>query len=69
MLHGLCDRLAALDFVQIQSDGSLLLGYDFVMKIFCSLYCDLPEFERYISYYFENNEGNIVGSIQSKNRV
>jgi hypothetical protein len=39
-------------FVEIQSDGSLLLDYDFVLKIFCPLYSDLPEFEEYISYYF-----------------
>jgi hypothetical protein len=56
-------------FVKIQSDGALLLDYDFVMKIFCPIYSDLPEFEEYISYYFENKEGNIVGSVQSKDRV
>jgi hypothetical protein len=39
------------------------------MKIFCPLYSDLPEFEEYISYYFENKEGNIVASVQSKHRV
>jgi hypothetical protein len=56
-------------FVKIQSDGALLLDYDFVMKIFCPIYSDLPEFEEYISYYFENKEGNIFGSVQSKERV
>ncbi len=56
-------------FVKIQSDGALLLDYDFIMKIFCPLYSDLPEFEGYISYYFENKEGNIVGSVQFKDRV
>ena len=56
-------------FVKIQTDGALLLDYDFVMKIFYPLYSDLPEFEEYISYYFENKEGNIVWSVQSKDRV
>ena len=56
-------------FIKIESDVALLLDCDLIMKIFCPLYSDLPEFEEYILYYFENKKGNVVGSFHSKDRV
>ncbi len=55
--------------IKLQSDKALLHDYDLIVKIFCSLYSDLPEFEENILYYFENKEGNVVGSLHSKDRV
>ena len=43
-------------FVKIQADLTLMLDYDFILKIFSPLYKDLPEFEAYMDYYKEEKE-------------
>ena len=54
---------------KVQSDGSLLLDYDFIMNIFSPLYEKLPEFKVYLDYHLEEKEGNVIGSSKPKDRV
>jgi hypothetical protein len=49
-------------FVEIQSDGSLLLEQDFIMNIFSPLYKEIPPLKQYLDYHFEEKEGNVIGS-------
>ena len=49
-------------FVAIQADGSLILDYDFMMGIFGELTHELPEFNTYMTWYFEEKESNPIGS-------
>ena len=55
--------------LKVQSDGSLLLDHDFIMNIFSSLRDELPEFDRYLDYYFEEKEGSVVGSQNKDDHV
>ena len=48
--------------VAIQADGSLILDYDFMMGIFGELKHELPEFNTYMTWYFEEKESNPIGS-------
>jgi hypothetical protein len=56
-------------FVAIQADGSLILDYDFIMGIFKELKHELPEFNTYITWYFEEKESNPIGSSSIAQRV
>jgi hypothetical protein len=49
-------------FVAIQADGSLILDYAFMMGIFGELKHELPEFNTYMTWYFEEKESNPIGS-------
>jgi hypothetical protein len=48
-------------FVEVESDGDLMLNEDYSMGIFAPLYHELPELEEYITYFFEEKESNVVG--------
>ncbi len=56
-------------FVEIQSDGSLLLEQDFIMNIFSPLYNEIPPLKQYLDYHFEEKEGNLIGSNNKHDRV
>ena len=49
-------------FVAIQSDGSLILDYDFMIGIFADLQKEMPEFNTYMTWFFEEKECNTIGS-------
>ena len=49
-------------FVAIQADGTLILNYNFMMGIFGDLQTELPEFNTYMTWYFEEKENNLIGS-------
>ncbi len=53
-------------FVEIQSDGSLLLEQDFIMNIFSTLYKEIQPLKQYLDYHFEEKEGNVIGSNKEK---
>jgi len=56
-------------FVEVESDGELMLDEDFIMNIFSPLYAELPELKEYLTYYFEEKESNVIGSCSQGNRV
>ena len=56
-------------FVTIQADGTLILNYDFMMGIFGELQTELPEFNTYMTWYFEEKESNPIGSTSKAQRV
>ena len=56
-------------FVAIQADGALILDYDFMMGIFGDLQTELPEFNTYMTWYFEEKESNPIGSSSKAQRV
>jgi hypothetical protein len=56
-------------FVAIQADGSLIIDYNFMMFIFLDLQQDLPEFNTYMTWYFEEKECNSIGSSSKAQRV
>ena len=43
-------------FVAIQSDGSLILDYDFMMGIFADLQKEMPEFNTYMAWFLKEKE-------------
>ena len=47
-------------FTAIQSDGSLILDYDFMMGIFADLQKETPEFNTYMTWFFEEKECNTI---------
>jgi hypothetical protein len=49
-------------FVTIQSNGSLILDYNFMMGIFADLQREMPEFNTYMTWFFEEKECNTIGS-------
>ncbi len=49
-------------FVEIQSDGLLLLDQEFIMNIFSPLYEEIPPLKQYLNYHFIEKEGNVIGS-------
>ena len=49
-------------FVEIQSDGLLLLEQDFIMNVFSPLYNKILPFKQYLDYHFEEKQGNVIGS-------
>ena len=56
-------------FVEVESDGELMLDEDFIMNIFSPLYDELPELKEHLTYYFEEKESNVTGSFSQGNRV
>jgi hypothetical protein len=56
-------------FVALQADGSLIINYDFMMGIFSDLQQELPEFNTYMTWYFEEKECNSIGSSSKAQRV
>jgi hypothetical protein len=48
-------------FVAIQADGALILDYNFMMGIFAELQSELPEFNTYMAWFFEEKECNPIG--------
>ena len=56
-------------FVAIQSDGSLILDYDFMMGIFADLQKEMPEFNTYMTWFFKEKECNTIGSSSKSQRV
>jgi hypothetical protein len=40
-------------FLEVELNGELMLDEDFIMGIFSPLYVELPEFEQYLTYFFE----------------
>ena len=56
-------------FVEVESDGELMLDEDFIMGIFSPLYKELPEFNGYLEYFFEEKESNVIGSCSQEDRV
>ena len=55
--------------LKVQSDGSILLHYDFIMNIFSPLRSRLPEFDQYLDFYVEEKQGNVVGSQKMEKQV
>ena len=49
-------------FLEVELNGELMLDEDFIMGIFSPLYVELPEFEQYLTYFFEEKESNVIGS-------
>ena len=47
---------------EIQTNGSLMLDYEYVLSIFQPLCNNLPEFESYMIYFLEEKSGHVVGS-------
>ena len=47
-------------FSEVESNGELMLDEDFIMRIFSPLYGELPEFEEYLTYFFEEKESNVM---------
>ena len=56
-------------FIEIQANGDKFLDEDFIMKIFETLYTELPELETYLTFYFEEKEANVVGSCKRDDHV
>jgi hypothetical protein len=56
-------------FVEVESDGELMLNEDFIMGIFLPLYDELPEFNGYLEYFFEEKESNVIGSCSQEDCV
>jgi hypothetical protein len=56
-------------FVEVESDGELMLDEDFIMNILSPLYAELPELNKYLTYNFEEKESNVIGSCSQGNRV
>jgi len=56
-------------FVEVESNGELMLDEDFIMGIFSPLYEELPEFKAYLEYFFEEKESNVIGSCSRDNCV
>jgi hypothetical protein len=56
-------------FVAIQADESLILDYDFMMGIFGELKSELPEFNTYMTWYFEEKYCNPIGPSSKTQRV
>ena len=56
-------------FVEVESDGELMLDEGFIMGIFSPLYEELPEFNGYLEYFFEEKESNVIGSCSQDDRV
>ena len=56
-------------FLEVESNGELMLGEDFIMGIFSPLYVELPEFEQYLTYFFEEKESNVIVSCSRGDRV
>jgi hypothetical protein len=57
------------EFVEIQSDGSLLLDQEFIMNIFSPHYKEIPPLKQYLNYHFKEKEGNVIGSNKEHDRV
>ncbi len=55
--------------LKVQSNGALLLEYDFMMNIFSPLCAELPKFDYYLGFYLEEKQGNIVGSQKKEDQV
>ena len=62
--HSMGKAIALLHdaFVEIQSDGLLLLEQDFIVNIFSPLYNEIPPFKQSLDYHFEGKQGNVIGS-------
>ncbi len=56
-------------FVAIQANGSLILDYDFVIGIFGQLQSELPEFNTYMTWHFEERECIPIGSSSKARHV
>ena len=56
-------------FVEVESDGELMLDEDFRMNILSPLYAELPELKEYLTYYFEEKESNVIGLCSQGNCV
>ncbi len=52
-------------FIAIQSDGSLILDYDFMIGIFADLQKEMHEFNTYMTWFFEEKECNTIRSSTS----
>jgi len=53
-----------MHFLEVESDGELMLDEDFVMNIFSPLYD-----ENLMYYYFEEKESNVTGSFSQRYHV
>ena len=53
----------------IQSDGSLILDYDFMMGIFADLQKEMHEFNTYMTWFFKEKECNTIGSSSKSQHV
>ncbi len=56
-------------FVEVELDGELMLDEDFIIGIFSPLYKELPEFNGYLKYFFEEKESNVIGSCSQEDCV
>ena len=54
---------------EIQTDGSQMLDFEYVMSIFQHLCNDLPEFESYMRYFLDEKSGHGVGSRRGSDQV
>ena len=49
-------------FVEILSDGLLILDYDFMMDTFADLQKKMSKFNTYMTWFFKEKECNTIGS-------
>ena len=56
-------------FALIEEDGEKLLDEEFIMNIFSPLYNQLPEFEEYLTWYFEEKASYPVGITNDEERI
>ena len=56
-------------FKDVVNDGKLLLDEDFIMHIFDPISKRVPPFDEYMTFMFEEKEGNVVGSTDEEDRV
>ena len=56
-------------FALIEEDGERMLDEDFMMGLFSSLYEQLPEFEEYLTWYFEEKASYPVGITNDEERI
>ena len=47
---------------EFRDNGELFLDYDFMMGIFADLQKEIPEFNTYMTWFFNKKECNTIGS-------
>ena len=55
--------------VSIQSDGNLILDFDFMMDILVPVKSELEKFDIYTDWYYYAKVGNVIGSHSNKEQV
>ena len=61
--------LLYIALVSIQSEGKLILDFNFMMNIFADLKQELQEFDTYSTWFYYKKEGNVIGPHSTKEQV